>query len=146
MTTASASTSISALPRGRLIAYWVATGLVAGPSLMAGAVDLFRLQPYFGVLLHLGYPAYFGSLLGVWKILGAVALLAPGYPRVKEWAYAGLFIDYTAAVVSYLAVHDGAAQLAGPIFSLAFLVASWALRPPSRRLGITPSGGEPAAA
>jgi hypothetical protein len=63
------------------------------------------------------------------------SLLAPRYPRVKEWAYAGMFIDYTAAIVSYVAVGAGtASNLSGPILSVAFLAASWALRPPSRRV------------
>jgi hypothetical protein len=68
-------------------------------------------------------------------VVGAIALLAPGYPLVKEWAYAGSFVDYTAAVASYVAVGDGvASNLAGPIVSIVFLVVSWALRPPSRRV------------
>ncbi len=124
----------AALPRRRMIMYWVATVFVAAPAAIAGAMDILRIQPIFSQLLQLGYPAYFGSILGVWKLLGALALLAPRYPRVKEWAYAGMFIDYTAAVASYVAV--GAASpsnLSGPVISIAFLAASWALRPLARR-------------
>jgi hypothetical protein len=119
----------------RAIVYWVATAIVAGNAVVAGMIDILRVQPFFGILLHLGYPAYFGIILGIWKVVGAIALLAPGYPLVKEWAYAGNFVDYTAAVASYLAVGDGvASNLAGPIVSIVFLVVSWALRPPSRRV------------
>jgi uncharacterized membrane protein YphA (DoxX/SURF4 family) len=139
MTTATSSAldggKSTAFSRGRRIAYWVATAFVAGPAVMAGTMDVLRIQPLFSQLLQLGYPAYFATVLGIWKVLGAVALLAPGYARVKEWAYAGMFIDYTAAVVSYVAVGAGTApNLSGPIVSLAFLAASWALRPPSRRI------------
>lgn len=133
MTTALSPASTT-LPRRRIILYWVATVFVGGNSIAAGAMDVLRMQPLFGILLHLGYPAYFATLLGVWKVLGGLALLAPRAPRLKEWAYAGLFIDFTAAFTAHLAVGDGAAQLAGPILSTLLLVASWALRPPSRRL------------
>jgi hypothetical protein len=57
-----------------MIAYWVATVFVAGNSAVAGALDILRIQPFFGILLHLGYPAYFSTILGVWKVLGAVAI------------------------------------------------------------------------
>jgi hypothetical protein len=125
----------SAFRGRRAIVYWVATAIVAGNVVVAGMIDILRVQPFFGILLHLGYPAYFGIILGIWKVVGAIALLAPGYPLVKEWAYAGSFVDYTAAVASYLAVGDGvASNLAGPIVSIVFLVVSWALRPPSRRV------------
>jgi hypothetical protein len=121
--------------RRRLVAYWIATLFIAVNAAVAGAMDILRIQPVFGMLLHLGYPAYFGAILGTWKVLGAVALLVPGYPRVREWAYAGMFIDFTAAAVSYVAVGEAAASnLAGPILSIVVLVASWALRPSSRRL------------
>jgi uncharacterized membrane protein YphA (DoxX/SURF4 family) len=121
------------VPRWRTIAYWVTTVLVAAPAAVAGTMDVLRIQPLFSQLLQLGYPAYFATILGIWKVLGAVALLTPRYPRVKEWAYAGMFIDYTAAVVSYVAVGVGSASnLSGPVMSVAFLAASWALRPPSR--------------
>ena len=120
-------------PRKRMIAYWVTTVFVAGNSAVAGVLDILRLQPFFGVLLHLGYPAYFSSILGVWKVLGALALLAPRSPRLKEWAYAGLFFDFTAATASHAAVGE-VAQVVGPLSSIVFLAASWALRPPARRI------------
>src|SRR5688500_20293949 len=93
----------------------------------------------FEELLRLGYTAHFATLRGIWKVLGALALLAPGYPLLKEWAYAGLFFDFSGALVAYAAVGDGAASYIGPLASLAALIASWWLRPVSRRLA-TPSG------
>jgi hypothetical protein len=117
-----------------MVVYWIATLFVAGNAAAAGAILMLHVQPLAGALLHLGYPAYFGTILGIWKLLGAVAIVAPRYPRVKEWAYAGMFIDYTAAAASYVPVGDGvASNLIGPIISIAFLAASWALRPSSRR-------------
>jgi DoxX-like family len=114
--------------------YWIATLFVTLTAFSAGVSDVLHLPPFFGVLLRLGYPAYFGTLLGVWKVLGAVALLAPRYALIKEWAYAGMFFDYVAAVVSHGAVGDGAVALIAPLVSIAALVASWYLRPSQRRL------------
>jgi hypothetical protein len=139
MTTASSPVptagNSSAFPRWRLISYWVATVFTAGNAAVAGAMDILRMQPLFAMLLGLGYPAYFAAILGTWKVLGAVALVAPRRPLLKEWAYAGMFIDFTAAIISYVAVGEGCtANLIGPIMSIGFLVVSWTLRPSSRRL------------
>jgi DoxX-like protein len=135
LSTTLTSGTASASAGRRAIAYSVATAIIPGNAVVAGMIDIPRVQPFFGILLHLGYPAYFGTILGTWKVLGAVALLVPRYPLVKEWAYAGNFVDYTAAVASYVAVGESvASNLTGPIASIVFLVASWALRPPSRRI------------
>jgi hypothetical protein len=137
-TAGSPSTTAKSAPtatRTRTIIYWIATVFVAGNALVAGAMNIFRIQPFPTILLHLGYPAYFGIMLGIWKVLGGLSLTAPRCPRLKEWAYAGSFVDYTAATVSYLAVGDGTpATLIGPLVTIILLVVSWALRPASRRL------------
>jgi len=65
-----------------------------------------RLPPFSGTMKHLGYPAYFMTIIGVWYVLGAMAILAPRFPRIKEWAYAGMVFVYTGAVASRLAVGD----------------------------------------
>lgn len=117
-----------------MIGYWLFTLLVVAPALVAGAMDVLHLQPLFGLLLHLGYPAYFATILGVWKVLGAIVLLAPRSPLLKEWAYAGMAIDYSSAALSHAALGDGVAAIAGPALSLAALAASWYLRPRARRL------------
>jgi uncharacterized membrane protein YphA (DoxX/SURF4 family) len=84
----------------------------------------------------LGYPPYFLVILGIWKLLGAVALVIPRFPRLKEWAYAGVLFDLTGAVASLFAsglIDVG--TMAYPIVMTGVAVASWALRPSSRRLG-----------
>ena len=73
-------------------------------------------------------------MLGTWKLLGAIAIVVPGFPRLKEWAYAGFFFDLTAAAVSRAAVGDSAADVVAPLVFLALVIASWALRPASRTL------------
>ena len=85
---------------------------------------------------RLGYPQYFLTILGIWKLLGAVALLIPRFPRLKEWAYAGVLFDLTGAVASLCAAGlVDASTVAYPIAMMGAAAASWALRPPSRRLG-----------
>jgi DoxX-like protein len=73
-------------------------------------------------------------LAGAWKILGALAIVAPGLPRLKEWAYAGFFFELTAAAFSRASVGDSLADIIAPLGFLALVAASWALRPASRRL------------
>ena len=113
-------------------AYWLTTGLLALDFAVGGAFQIARPPTVMAAMTHLGYPAYFVSLLGVWKLLGGIALVAPRFPRIKEWAYAGIFFDLTSAVVSILAVGDGLGPALLPLVFLALAVASWALRPDSR--------------
>jgi hypothetical protein len=89
-------------------------------------------------LRHLGYPAYFALILGLGKLLGAVAIVMPRFPRLKEWAYAGFFFDLTAGAYSRAAVGDSAVDIIAPLVFLALTMASWALRPDSRRLASPP--------
>jgi hypothetical protein len=118
----------------RSILYWFFTVVVVF-ELAAGALwDLLRIEFVRVVLTHLGYPLYLLIILGVWRIPGALALLVPRFPRLKEWAYAGAFFDYTGAAASHLLAGDGPSQWVGPLIFSAFTLISWALRPPSRRL------------
>ena len=116
------------------IAYWIAT-LIITLELSAGGVwDILQIA-YVNdlVVKHLGYPAYFLVILGVWKIPGALALLVPRFPRITEWAYAGAFFTYTGAVASHLAVRDGVDMWWGPLVFAAITIVSWALYPSVRR-------------
>jgi DoxX-like family len=124
----------SVISRRALTWYWVFTLWIALESLWAGVTDILRAPPLFGILLHLGYPPHFGTMLGVWKLLGAGALLVPRYPLLKEWAYAGMFFDFSAAVVAHASAGDGVLWYIGPILSIGALVALWCLRPLSRRV------------
>jgi hypothetical protein len=121
----------------KAIGYWAATGILSAEFLMGGVFSLVRPPPVVAGIQHLGYPSYFALILGTWKILGVLALLAPRFPRLKEWAYAGIVFDLTGAAVSHLASGDGSVAL-GPVFFLALTIASWALRPSSRVVGSLP--------
>ncbi len=85
----------------RLIAYWITTALTAFVFVAGGATDLARPDALMAGMNSLGYPPYFVLILGVWKILGGVAILVPGTPRLKEWAYAGMVFDLTGAAASH---------------------------------------------
>jgi DoxX-like family len=117
----------------RLVAYWLATAAVVGELGLGGGWDIARLPTVDRLVTHLGYPSYFLVLLGTWKVLGAVALLIPGRPLLKEWAYAGTFFTYTGAMVSHLTTGYALGELTLVIPLAALTVVSWALRPASRR-------------
>jgi len=119
----------------KTIGYWMTTGLIAAAFVVGGAIDAAASPPAVAFLAHLGYPAYFGTLIGVWKVLGGVAVLAPRFPRLKEWAYAGIFFDLTGAAISHAATGDGISNVIAPLALAAIAVASWRLRPRSRKLG-----------
>jgi uncharacterized membrane protein YphA (DoxX/SURF4 family) len=123
----------------RSIVYWTTTVLVA--FFMSGGIAQlvqYRANPH-GVVPDLGYPMYFFAILGVWKVLGAIAILVPRFPRLKEWAYAGIFFDVTGAAASCAAVGGYGAygfHVIAPLIIAGITVASWALRPESRRIGV----------
>jgi hypothetical protein len=118
--------------RTRHIAYWVTTVLIAAEFASGGVIDLLH-STIFGNQ-DLGYPAYFDNIIGVWKILGAAAVLAPRFPLLKEWAYAGMFFTMTGAVASLIAVGDEGVGMVAAVIFACLVIASWALRPSSRRL------------
>jgi hypothetical protein len=113
----------------KTFAYWGATLLTAFAFLAGGVADLARGPALVSGMAHLGYPSYFMLILGAWKVLGALAVVAPRLPRLKEWAYAGMFFDLTGAALSHASVGDPAAKVLVPLVILAIAAASWALRP-----------------
>ncbi len=121
-----------ALADGR---YWLATAAVAAELGLGGVWDIARLPFVRDLVTHLGYPSYFLVLLGTWKVLGAIALLIPRRPLLKEWAYAGAFFTYTGAIASHLTTGYDLAEVGLLAVLAALTVVSWALRPPSRRTG-----------
>ena len=127
-------------PRGKSVAYWITTVLISFFIGSGGGAQVAQyVRNVHGVVPVLGYPMYFFGILGVWKVLGAIAILVPGYPRLKEWAYAGIFFDLTGAAASCAAVGVSgvyAFHILAPLLLAVVAVASWALRPQSRRIGV----------
>jgi hypothetical protein len=120
--------------RGKLIAYWIFTGIIALETAAGAQWDLSRNDLVKKVFNELHYPYYLLTILGIWKIPAFIVILIPKFPLLKEWAYAGLIFVYSGAVVSHLAVGDGADKWIGPAVFALFTGVSWALRPASRRL------------
>lgn len=114
--------------------YWTATVYLIVTSFWGGSAAIVHARPLFDEVLRLGYPPHFSTFLGVWKVLAAAALAVPRRPLLKEWAYAGLFVDFSEAMVAYASVGDGPSSFIGPVLAMGALILSWSLRPPSRRL------------
>ena len=123
------------------IIYWISTLWLASGMLATGILQLLKVKaegalapPGVYGITHLGYPIYFLTILGVWKILGVVAVLIPKFPFLKEWAYAGFFFLMTGAGFSHIAVGDPMKELVPSLLLLVLTVVSWYFRPASRKI------------
>jgi|SRR5947207_14447954 len=115
----------------RKLIYWISTGLVAALGLFAGVTYLMASREAVAGFAHVGYPQQLRVLLGIAKPLGALALLVPGWPRLKEWAYAGFTFAWIAAIVAHYRADGGAAALP-PVVLLVLLAVSYVTRPAGR--------------
>ncbi|WP_411823926.1 DoxX family protein [Leptospira sp. 'Mane'] len=113
--------------------YWISTLWLALGMLSTGIVQLIQMKEEVDKITELGYPIYFLTIIGVWKILGVIAVLIPKFPLLKEWAYAGFFFAMSGAVFSHLASEDGAKEYFGPILLIILTVISWYFRPADRK-------------
>ncbi len=127
--------------RAKTVLYWITTVLIAVETFAGGVVDLTRGRtgifsgPFVSdVIAGLGYPTYILTVIGIFKIPGAIVLAVPGFLRLKEWAYAGIVFELLGAAASQAACSHWV-DLIAPLGLLFLALASWALRPPSRTLG-----------
>ena len=119
------------------IIYWISTVWLALGMIATGIVQLFKGKAGQGgveMIEHLGYPVYLLTILGMWKILGVVALLIPKFPLVKEWAYAGIFFVMSGATFSHIAIGDTMTEIIPSLLLLILTVTSWYFRPSNRKL------------
>jgi hypothetical protein len=117
-----------------IIGYWTSTALTAVLFAAPGFALVLHNAHFVADMARLGYPPYFLPFLGIWKILGAIVVLAPGARYVKEWAYAGMIFDISGAVVSRVAAGDSGPELILPFVIAGLVALSWGLRPDERRL------------
>jgi hypothetical protein len=116
------------------IIYWTATLWLALGMLSSAVVQLGKMQEEVDGITRLGYPVYFLTILGVWKVLGIAVVLVPKLPLPKEWAYAGLFFAMSGAVFSHVATGHSVGELFGPLLLLVLTVVSWYFRPADRKI------------
>ena len=122
------------MERRKLIWYWIITGILSFCIFSGGVAQAIQVKGVVEGFKPLGYPAYFISLIGIWKVLGIIAILIPKFPLLKEWAYAGIFFTMTGAVISHIASGDVHAQIIAPALLAVFTVLSWYLRPADRKV------------
>ena len=118
---------------GRKVIYWVTTGLLAALSVFAAFTYLSGSPQAVEGFVHVGYPQQLRIILGIGKLLGAIVLIVPGVPKLKEWAYAGFTFAWISAFVAHYLAQDGAAAFM-PLLLLVFLIVSYVTRPASRQL------------
>ncbi|WJE50711.1 DoxX family protein [Bacillus cereus] len=132
--------------KGKMIAYWTVTLLLAAAIMLSGIGQLMQYGGNVELVTNLGYPLYILTILGIWKVLGVIALVVPGFPRLKEWAHAGIFFLMTGAALSHAFANDYGDygfHIILPLSYAALNFASWALRPQSRIFYINKRGIEP---
>lgn len=121
------------MKRNKII-YWIATAWLALGMLSTGIVQILQVKDEVANMASIGYPAYLLTIIGVWKILGVIAVLVPRLPLLKEWAYAGFFFAMSGAVASHIAVGNPLGKIWPPLLLLVLTIISWYFRPADRKI------------
>lgn len=116
------------------IIYWIVTTFLSFGMLAGGIQQMLQIGGYTEIIQQLGYPKYLLPILGVWKILGVIAILIPKYPLLKEWAYAGFFFAMSGAAISHLAAGQPFLEALPSMILLLATILSWYFRPPNRKI------------
>jgi len=116
------------------IIYWFFTLWLSLGMASTGIVQLIKPAEEVEKITHLGYPVYFLTILGIWKILGVITVLAPKLPVLKEWAYAGFFFAMSGAAISHIALGDPVTEILPSLLLLTLTIVSWYFRPESRKI------------
>lgn len=122
------------MEKKKLMWYWIITVILSFCLFTGGLAQAVQIRDVIAGFKPLGYPTYFISLIGIWKMLGIIAILVPGFKLLKEWAYAGLFFVMSGAVISHIAAGNVTIQIIAPILLTIFTVLSWYLRPANRKI------------
>lgn len=122
--------------RTKKIIYWIATIWLSLGMLSTGIVQLLKMDQDVARMADLNYPVYLLTLLGIWKIVGVIAVLIPKFPILKEWAYAGFFFAMSGALFSHIMSESPASEIFPSLLLLVLTVVSWYFRPESRRVAV----------
>ena len=124
------------MKKRNVIIYWVVTAFLSFGMLAGGVQQMLQIGGYNEIFEQLGYPHYLLSILGVWKLLGVMAILTPKFPILKEWAYAGFFFGMSGAAISHLAVGQSFIEAIPALVLLGATVLSWYFRPADRKMAL----------
>ncbi|MGL6126430.1 DoxX family protein [Chryseobacterium artocarpi] len=130
-------TSNQSEKRKRII-YWIFTLWMSLGMVSTAIVQLMKNKDELTNFTNLGYPAYLMFIIGVWKILGVIAILMPKRLLLKEWAYAGFFFVMSGAVISHLIVGDVAGRTLPAVLLFVLVIISWYFRPANRKIIVNP--------
>jgi len=122
------------MEKKKLMWYWIITVILSFCLFSGGMAQAVQVKGVIDGFKPLGYPTYFISLIGIWKMLGIIAILVPGFKLLKEWAYAGLFFVMSGAVISHIASDHVTIQIIAPVLLTIFIILSWYLRPANRKI------------
>ena len=122
------------MEKRKILWYWIITALLSFCIFSGGLAQAMQVKEVVEGFKPLGYPTYFISLIGVWKVLGVIAILIPKFQLLKEWAYAGIFFVMSGAVISHIASGDVSVKIIAPVLLAVFTVLSWYLRPADRKI------------
>lgn len=118
------------------IIYWVFTLWMALGMVSTAIVQIMKNKDELANFTNLGYPSYLMTIIGVWKILGVIAILIPKFPLLKEWAYSGFFFVMSGAVISHIIVNDPISKTFPAVLLLILVIISWYFRPADRKISV----------
>ncbi|MDV7696042.1 DoxX family protein [Chryseobacterium soli] len=116
------------------VIYWIFTAWLSLGMLSTATVQLLKNKDEVENFTHLGYPLYLMTLIGIWKILGVIAVLIPKRPLLKEWAYAGFFFVISGAIISHIASDHNFSKIFASLLLLVLTIISWYFRPAERKM------------
>lgn len=119
------------------IIYWIFTLWMSLGMISTAIVQLIKNKDELANFTNLGYPSYLMTIIGVWKILGVIAILVPKFPLLKEWAYAGFFFVMSGAVVSHIIINDPISKTFPAVLLLVLVIISWYFRPADRKISVS---------
>lgn len=122
------------MEKRKLLWYWIITVILSFCIFSGGLAQAMQVKGVVQGFKPLGYPNYFILIIGIWKMLGIIAILIPNFKLLKEWAYAGIFFVMSGAVISHIASNDVSVQIIAPAALAIFTVLSWYLRPADRKI------------
>jgi uncharacterized membrane protein YphA (DoxX/SURF4 family) len=118
------------------IIYWIFTLWMSLGMVSTAVVQLLKHKDEVTNFTNLGYPLYLMAIIGIWKILGVIAVLIPKRPLLKEWAYAGFFFVMSGAIISHIIVNDPFSKIFPAVLLFVLVIISWYFRPVDRKFSI----------